>query len=42
MLAAIAFVPVTDVVDAFGTVVDASYRDRAKPVVNYFDDNFIV
>jgi len=41
MLAAIAFVPVTDAVDAFDTVVDAGYLDRVEPVVNYFEDNFI-
>ena len=41
MLAAIAFVPVTDAVDAFVTLVDAGYPDRAEPVVNYFEDNFI-
>jgi len=26
---------------AFDTVVDAGYPDRAEPVVNYFEDNFI-
>ena len=41
MLAAIAFVPVTDAVDSFDTVVDAGYPDRVEPVVNYFEDNFI-
>jgi len=41
VLAAIAFVPVADAVDAFDTVVDAGYPDRAEPVVNYFEDNFI-
>jgi len=41
MLAAIAFVLVTDAVDAFDTAVDAGYPDRAEPVVNYSEDNFI-
>lgn len=26
---------------AFDTLVDAGYPDRAEPVVNYFEDNFI-
>lgn len=26
---------------AFDTLVDAGYPDRAAPVVNYFEDNFI-
>ena len=41
MLPAIAFVPVTDAVDAFDTLVDVGYPDRAEPIVNYFEDNFI-
>ena len=28
-------------VDAFDTMVDVGYPDRAEPVVNYFEDNFI-
>jgi len=33
--------PVSDSVDAFDTVIDVGYPDRAEPVVNYFEDNFI-
>jgi hypothetical protein len=41
MLAALAFVPVTDVEEAFDNLIDAGYPDIAEPVVNYFEDNFI-
>lgn len=41
MMAAIAFVPVDDVVAAFDTLIDTGYPDHAEPVVNYFEDNFI-
>jgi hypothetical protein len=35
------FVPVSDAVDAFDALIDAGYLDRAEPVVDYFEDNFI-
>ena len=41
MLAAIAFIPITNAVETFDTVVDAGYPDRTEPVVNYSKDNFI-
>jgi hypothetical protein len=41
MLTAIAFVPVSDVVDAFDALIDAGYPARAEPIVDYFEDNFI-
>jgi len=41
MLAAIAFIPITNAVETFDTVVDAGYPDRTEPVVNYSEDNFI-
>jgi len=41
MLAAVTLVSVTYAVDAYDTLVDAGYPDRAEPVVNYFEDNFI-
>jgi hypothetical protein len=40
-LAAVIFLPVDDVIANFDTLIDAGYPDRAEPVVNYFEDNFI-
>jgi len=40
-LAALAFVPVDDVIINFDILIDAGYPDRAKKVVNYFEDIFI-
>ena len=41
MLTAIAFVPVSDAVDAFDALIDAGYPARAEPIIDYFEDNFI-
>jgi hypothetical protein len=41
MLAAIAFVPADDAVNAFDALVDVGHPEHAEPVVNYFEDNFI-
>lgn len=40
-LAALAFVPVDDVVTNFDILIDVGYPDRAELMVNYFEDNFI-
>jgi len=41
MLAAIAFVPATDVVACFDVLVDTDHPEAAECIVTYFEDNFI-
>jgi len=41
MLAALAFVPENDVITSFETLIDVDYPDRAEPILDYFEDNFI-